>query len=366
MGVIEDELAEVTRRCSVEMPDATILECTNIRIMVDIRQTQSRHLVVLLCYPLDYPENKMQLEFRSQTLSEIFMEQLANICDDESAHFRGRPQAMNILLFIDHFLRNNPLCIVTREVFNLRKHLEGSNGTMKLRHPTSMVCLSARGGYYYFNARFFVPEGYPAEQIKWDTCTSNLPAALKLYVDGQAREIARQCVEPPPSEVESSQPFVPIPSLERTLQFIIEALDGFDEELCPICHEFSLPESPKEVATSDEDDRFVIRMVCGHVYHNGCLKRFLKEPPIPPDGKLCPAERKHPRSDNIGEWRFENRSDPCRERISYDTWGTNNIQPAEVQQPTAEADLSADAEELADAGEMADAGQPADAEQPND
>lgn len=309
---------------------------------------------VIFTFPQDYPENKLEIEFQSQSLSHKFLEQLAEICDIKSNEFVGRPQVMNLLRFIDLFLLRNPLCAVTDELFQIRQHLAGSNGVLKMKQETSTVPLSARGGYYYFNLRFIVTDDYPHAPISWQLCSSNLPIALKMYVHGQAKKVASQCAERPSNEGGSSKPFMPIPGLEPTAKFIIEAMDGFTEDKCPVCNQLSLPEDPKLVAKSEDDEQFAIRMVCGHIFHQGCLQRYLSEPPIPPDGKLCPARSKHPRSDiNVG---MGEQTEPCQEHIRYDAWAVNNINPelsVNTEQAEEEVEEAEEAEEFDELAEEA-------------
>jgi len=58
-----------------------------------------------------------------------------------------------------------------------------------------------------------------------------------------------------------------------------------------------LPEYPEDIDADDNSDFFIERVYCGHLFHQGCLKKYLSEPPFPKGGKLCPAQRRHPRSD---------------------------------------------------------------------
>ncbi|XP_053688271.1 uncharacterized protein LOC128737620 [Sabethes cyaneus] len=339
MGLIEDEIDEVKRLCCNVIPCSKLVTCLNSLIRVDINHTDSRQLTVCIRFPVDYPQNKLLLEFKSRSMSLVFLERFTKICDEKSSQFIGKPQVMNVLKFIDSYLRENPLCIVTEEIFNIKKLLEGTSGDLKLRQKSSSLCLSARGGPFFYNAKFRISERYPVERIQWDECDCNLPQALVRFVNGQANEIARQCVEAPLRKIKNNElEFKPKPSLERTLRFIIAAMKGFPEERCPICEQLSLPPTAQEVIEIDTEAKFLIRMFCGHVYHQGCLKRFMSEPPFPPGGKICPAKRKHPRSDRTGgggrlkhTTGTNSEEELCQQRVTHDKWGLNDVKSAEAK-----------------------------------
>ncbi|EAT43424.1 AAEL005139-PA [Aedes aegypti] len=334
MGLIEDEVDEVSRLCGNVLPHSKLITCMNSLIRVDIHQTESRQLTVCLRFPADYPQNKLLLEFKSKTMSLAFLERFTKICDDKTSEFVGKPQVMKVLKFVDTYLRDNPLCIVTEEIFNIKKLLDGTAGELKPRQKSSSVGLTARGGSFYFTAKFHVPELYPAQRIDWEDYDCNLPLPLVRFVNGQAKEIARQCVEPPLRQLSTNHVFTPKPSLERTLRFIVEAMKGFPEERCPVCAELSLPVDSANVVLSEEDDRYVIRMFCGHVYHQACLRKFMSEPPFPPGGKICPAPKKHPRSDRRaggGKAVVCSGNELCQQRVTHDKWGLNDVKSAEAK-----------------------------------
>lgn len=124
---------------------------------------------------------------------------------------------------------------------------------------------------------------------------------LLRFLNGQAREIGRQCVEAPLQPNTKRPPFEVKPSFLRTLAFLIAATHDFHIEMCPICGEKCLPNDPAEVEANDSADNYVERVYCGHLYHQKCLKQFMREPPFPAGGKVCPAPKRHPRSDLVGQ-----------------------------------------------------------------
>lgn len=136
----------------------------------------------------------------------------------------------------------------------------------------------------------------------WDDHESNLPITLVRFLNGQAKEIARKCVEAPLLLDRTKETFRAQPSLQRTLTFLIEATIDFHIEVCPICQQKCLPTSAECIDTNDNADNYIERVYCGHIYHQGCLKRYMREPPFPVGGKVCPARKIHPRSDKISKY----------------------------------------------------------------
>lgn len=202
------------------------------------------------------------------------------------------PQSLHVLKFIDNYLREHPLCIVYDEIAAIKSLLQRHNsdcGALKCSQKSSTVNFTASSGEYYYKAKFHISTAYPAECVQWPEHESNFPAPLVRYLDGQAREIARRCTEKP-LRWSNSMTFVPKPSLLATVKFLIEACADFPKEICPVCERDCLPHHASNVEQNDTRDQYVERVYCGHIYHQGCLKRYMREPPFPNGGKTCPAK----------------------------------------------------------------------------
>lgn len=160
------------------------------------------------------------------------------------------------------------------------------------------------------------------------------------FLDGQAKEIARQCVEPPLHPNPKLPPFEPQPSLEKSFTFLIAATYEFYQELCPVCKLPCLPKDAGQAVTNDALDKYVERVYCGHLFHQGCLKQYIREPPFPAGGKCCPAPKSHPRSDSTNRYAKQQKpiapignrkksasfaeassGSVCGIRLSHDRWG---------------------------------------------
>lgn len=74
---------------------------------------------------------------------------------------------------------------------------------------------------------------------------SNFTPALHRHVVSQAKEIARQCVEPPIKKKPNAPKFEPGPSLKKAIQFMIKCVKDFPNESCQFCHKNLFPEDPE-------------------------------------------------------------------------------------------------------------------------
>uniref|UniRef100_A0A182P3D3 RING-type domain-containing protein n=1 Tax=Anopheles epiroticus TaxID=199890 RepID=A0A182P3D3_9DIPT len=339
MTLIDDELSEVSRLCENVIPNSTLVTCLrSLVVRVEILQSPERRLTVCLRFPENYPANKLLLEFKSKTLPSIFLEKFEKICETKLSDAVGKPQIMWALKLISEYLSQNPLCIVLDELQQIKSVLSSSD-ELKIRQRTCTAELIVRADDYIYGAKFKVPSTYPLDRITWEDCECNLPQSLMLFINGTAHEIARRCVEPPLRRTNNSESFTPKPSLYRTLSFLITTMRAIPNETCPICAERCLPKNPLNIVTSSNDDAFLVRMFCGHIYHQICLKRYMSEPPFPKEGKTCPAKKmpnnRLPLESTVCQSK-QTTSEPtleavCGMRVTHDKWGLNNVKSAETK-----------------------------------
>ncbi|XP_049291252.1 uncharacterized protein LOC125768085 [Anopheles funestus] len=342
MTLIDDEIEEVSRLCQNVISNSKLITCQNTLVRVDVEQSRIRRLTICIRFPDNYPKNKLLLEFKSKTLSSAFLDKFNNLCDTMLNDAEGKPQIMWVLKFISEYLSANPLCIVLDEVQQI-KQLLSNFGHLRVKQRSCTIDLIIRAEEYFYQAKFKVPKDYPIERVVWNDCECNLPQALVLFINGQAQEIARRCVEPPLAGVNTNLYFKPKRSLYRCLAFVITTVRNILQEKCPVCGQRCLPDNPSDNITRDTDDLFLIRMFCGHIYHQSCLKRFMSEPPFPIGGKTCPALTNH-RNDDLtitdDEISLPKRSPSnpplslaavCGQKVSHDKWGLNNVKSAETK-----------------------------------
>lgn len=280
----------------------------------------------------------MLIELKSKTLNDKILENLTKTCEDHcKTSLLGKPQILPLLKFLSKTLNDNPLCICYDEVVALKQLTVGTETEVKLKQKKSCVGLNARAEKYFFKLDAYIPPDYPHSRPEWSSFESNFPDMLTRYLNGQAKEIVRRCIEPPLREIKGAPPFVVKPSLEKAFSFLIKATHEFHTELCHVCKRKCLPKDPKDVVTDENDDNYVERAYCGHIYHSGCLKKYFCEPPFPEGGKLCLADKKHARPDNFG-FKSQNvqkgtsnkkESKGCGQRLMHDKWA---LDPKKAEQ----------------------------------
>uniref|UniRef100_A0A1I8PMX0 RWD domain-containing protein n=1 Tax=Stomoxys calcitrans TaxID=35570 RepID=A0A1I8PMX0_STOCA len=305
MSIVDFEIDEVRKLCENVVPHSKIIACTKdpALLRVDIQSNQYyRQFTVCLRFPSEYPKQSVLIELKSKTLSEKFLQGLTGLCERQvKQEYLGKPHCIKVLQFLQQYVNDNPLCVCFDEIQQLRKDLgeDASTDQLKLKQKSSCVHFTVKGGEYYYRVKAVIPDDYPLHCVDLQQQETNLPAVLLRYLNGQSREIARQCVEPPlrMPKGKTAADFQPAPSLYRTLKFCLEATKGFHLEECPICGKLVLPQTPAELEADDNKDAFVERVYCGHLFHQGCLKLYLSEPPFPKGGKLCPAKSRHLRTD---------------------------------------------------------------------
>lgn len=222
-----------------------------------------------------------------------------------SFFFSDLSQSLHVLKFIDNYLNENPLCVAYDEIATIKTLLRQKNdsttggGELKCLQKTSSISLTVNSNDYYYKVKFRILDAYPTQCIQWLEHRTNFPVTLSRFLTGQAKEISRKCVEPPLRATNNGgqSKFEAKPSLLPTSKFLIEAVFDFPSEMCPVCDIACLPASASDVESCDTSDRYVERVYCGHIYHLGCLRKYMREPPFPPGGKTCPAKKIHPRSD---------------------------------------------------------------------
>lgn len=304
MSIINLEIEEIRKLCENIVPNSKIIACTcgeSPLVRVDITEVESfRQLTVCLRFPENYPAEPILVELKSRTLSNKFLDGLTTLSEKHARQHLTKPQGLVVLKFVQQYLTKNPLCVCFDEIHDLRRDLgtENTPDQLKLKQRHSIVQLTAKGGEYFYKVSAFVPKEYPKQCVQLQNQDTNLPSILLRYLNEQSREIARQCVEPPVRLDKNEQlAFQPVPSLYRALKFCLAATSDFHIESCPICDRDVLPKNPTQLELDDTKDTYIERVYCGHLFHQGCLRRYLQQPPFPKGGKLCPAKRRHPRSD---------------------------------------------------------------------
>ncbi|XP_060071641.1 uncharacterized protein LOC132551507 [Ylistrum balloti] len=283
--VIQSELAQVKQKAPV-IEGITLVTCVELSVRLGIKVTDQKHVTLIVMFPPKYPHEPIIMELKSKTLSEKLLDGLLKVCEQQAKKWVGQRQILLLTNFVLNFLHENPLCVCSDEIQTVKKDLLTSEDSLKLKQKTSEIGLKIRQDNYYMNIRIGIPEGYPAKQVTVEVDEHNYPDLLKTNFAAQAIEIARRCVQAPIKKKPKDPPFQVKPSLFPVCKFLIQdSLKKYPRMMCPLCKEQALPTNPSEKQTDPRKN--VERVYCGHLFHFGCLKRYLKTPPFA-DGKNCP------------------------------------------------------------------------------
>ncbi|GJQ74975.1 hypothetical protein Trydic_g9600 [Trypoxylus dichotomus] len=158
--------------------------------------------------------------------------------------------------------------------------LNGINDELKLKQKTSTIVLKIINDRYYLDVKVIVPDNYPAQAINLQDIDANFPPSFNHHMFSQAREIARQCVEPPLKRKPNAPPFKPAPSLKQSVAFLIDCVKRLPKESCGFCKQECFPTNPDLIISDENSPRHIERIYCGHLYHQQCMFMYLKAPPF--------------------------------------------------------------------------------------
>lgn len=299
MGFIDDELREVSSLCHNVVAGSKLVSCVRTMVRVEIMKTNFKKVVVCIQFPNTYPQAPLLIELKSKTLSTKLLDGLTEVCEKECKKILDKAQILPILKFIRNFIDENPLICCYDEISTLKKFLENED-ELKLKQKQSAIGLKVQQGLYCFKAKLEIPDEYPDKCVIVQDADTNFPPLFIRYLIGQGKELGRKCVEPPLKK--KSQTFVPSPSLNVVVSFLIRSVKTLPKEHCQLCKEICLPANPDEAVTDENADRHVERLYCGHLFHLQCLVTFMKTPPFH-GGKKCLA---------------------CGQRVYHEKWGVSD------------------------------------------
>ncbi|XP_048516619.1 uncharacterized protein LOC109535627 isoform X2 [Dendroctonus ponderosae] len=255
MGYLEDELSEVKKLCEHVVAGTKLVSCVRTMVRVEIKKTVHKTITVCAQFPEDYPNSPLLFELKSKS------------------------QILPLLKFVRKFIDENSLICCYDEINALKLILSGKD-QLKLKQKSSTVVLKVYNEEYYLIGRVMVPDNYPSTAVDIQQVETNFTTPFYTHMIAQAKEIARRCVEAPLHPKPNAAPFVPIPSMEKTLLFLIDCVKRLPFEECPFCTEKCFPSDAKLLERDPNSPNHIERVYCGHVFHQGCLLEFMKQPPF--------------------------------------------------------------------------------------
>ncbi|XP_050303557.1 uncharacterized protein LOC126741227 [Anthonomus grandis grandis] len=300
MGFVEDELSEVKKLCEHVVPGTKLVSCVPTMVRVEIKRTQYKTIIVCAQFPEEYPKVPLLYELKSKTLSEKLLLGLTDVSQQDLKKYLGKAQVLPLIKFLRKFIDENSLICCYDEISALRKLLS-SQDDLKIKQKTSSLLLKVYNGKYYLRGRITVPDVYPLTAVDIQDIDTNFTLTFYKHMVAQAKEIARRCVEPPLKPKPKDPPFVPGPSLQKTINFLIDCVKRLPTENCQFCKKACFPEDPQLLEREENSPNHIERVYCGHLFHQGCLLTYMKQPPF--GNKKC---------------------DKCGQKISHFRWDLND------------------------------------------
>lgn len=104
---------------------------------------------------------------------------------------------MPLLRYVRAFIDDNPLCVCSEEIHEIKKTLWSPNYICKLKQKASQITLLLEEENYNIECRITVGDNYPEDNLKVEIVKHNYPQLLVRYIAAQAQDIARKCIMPP-------------------------------------------------------------------------------------------------------------------------------------------------------------------------
>lgn len=286
---VENELEIVKKTLSEKIEGSEIISCHPVAVNVRITRTKFKSVVVLLQFSEKYPTSAIIVELKSKTLPPRLLVKMTELCDQEAKKLLGKPQVIPMLTFVRRFLDENPLIACSDELQYVKTKLLADTDQLKVKQKAGILNIRANQDKYYLDVKITVPDDYHTAAVRIELKESNFPENLVKVFMGQAVDIARRCVEAPLRRRPKDPPFEPKPSLKLVCDFLVsQCARPCPQETCPVCQGKALPEEPQEAVKDPTDHQFVERVYCNHLFHYGCLDKYMKTPPFQ-GGKKCPA-----------------------------------------------------------------------------
>ncbi|KAK2573035.1 hypothetical protein P5673_002065 [Acropora cervicornis] len=296
---IDKELEIVKKTLNEKVEGSELISCHPLAVNVRITRTKFKSVIVLLQFPEKYPADAIVVELKSKTIPPSLLVKMTRLCDQEAKTLAGKSQVIPMLSFVRRFIDENPLIACYDELQYVKSRLLTDADQLKVKQKAGILNIRANQDQYFLDVKLTVPDDYYTAAVRVEMKESNFPENLVKVFVGRAVDMARQCVEAPLRRTPKDPPFEPKPSLKIVCDFLIsECVRPCPRELCPVCKQKALPDNPKDIVSDSSDQKFVERVYCNHLFHYGCLDKYMKTPPFT-GGKKCPS---------------------CKQRIYHERW----------------------------------------------
>ncbi|CAH0560228.1 unnamed protein product [Brassicogethes aeneus] len=279
MGFIEDELQEVKKLCEQVVPGSKLVSCVLSMVRVEIKRTEFKKIIICMQFTEKYPNTPILLELKSKTLSDKLLQKLTDVCESETKKYLGKAQILNVIKFVRNFIEENPLSCCYDEISVLKKKLSDKD-EFKLRQKASSIYLKVNNNGYYLTCKILIPDDYPTISVDLQDVVTNFSPIFNKHMICQAKELARRCVEAPLKKKPNEPPFQAKPSLQGSVQFLIDCVKRLPQENCQVCNQLCFPKDPNDLVSDENSPKHIERVYCGHLFHQECFFKFMKTPPF--------------------------------------------------------------------------------------
>ncbi|GMH32881.1 hypothetical protein BSKO_00715 [Bryopsis sp. KO-2023] len=331
---IEGELARVRQ----VLPQDQLKSCVIDMVQVAVNVTNWRSLTLYLRFPDAYPQETLNIDIVSRTLSAELMSKVKAAAEKESAKHLGQEQVLPVANLVRSFMETNRLAPAYEDIKEIQALLADTPCTLKSsKEKTGTVHIILREEKYFLDLKFSLPKDYPERMVEIHLNDGNLPSEVQSTMLTQAEEKGRRLAEAPkvgqvggPSvgregagtgqsskaeklaqnqslqsrkmqgnlqasaeearrKAEALQKrledeHVAKPSLYPVVKYLLEdCLRAVAAGKCLICKKRLIPGDPSKVGKIPKD-MVTFRLYCGHMYHFKCVEEYLSSPPF---GKGC-------------------------------------------------------------------------------
>lgn len=269
------------------LPACVVKVATSKLVQLQISRGAYAKLVFQVHFPSTYPNGALCCELKSNSLPITALKRLEELADNGAASRAklSQPAVLHIYNLLDRVVQKNLLLVSFDEVNSLRRRYKAPEVVIETRDVRGEVSVSVSSAGYFTKGIFKLPQSYPVDPCSFDIETSQCPPSLIKIFSATTREKGRKLIRPKPS-----QPPVVVNTLEPMVRFFIDELAGrYPKETCQMCKRRMLPEVASDSSVPRPKPARIVRIYCSHLFHGGCLKKYLETPPFD-KGKKCPSQ----------------------------------------------------------------------------
>jgi hypothetical protein len=155
---------------------------------------------------------------------------------------------------------------------------------VKVNESKGRISVEMHSGRYWARFRFTVPQDYPEHAPQVELSESNFATPYTTRFVAHSRDHMQRALGPPPTSKQHRPGGQQAkPSLLSCVQFLWEeCIQRYTGGVCVLCKKPVLDADPE--VRPDPASR-VVQTYCSHVFHFGCMDRFMKKSPFPRDGR---------------------------------------------------------------------------------